>query len=110
MGIRLNISNTYKTTVKYTIIDENGKEEKQEFLAEFKRRDQEECKTMIASGKLDAEHVRDVLVGWKCTDLVTGQDIPYSEAMRDALLAQTGVGGTIMQRYLETVGAVRPKT
>lgn len=110
MGIRLNLTATFKTLVKYTIADDTGKDEKQEFTAEFKRYDQDQCKAMLQSGKSDNEMVRDVLVGWKCTDLATGQDIPYAEAIRDALLTQTGVGGAIMQRFIETVGAARPKT
>ena len=109
MGIRLNISKTFKCKIKYTLQTEEGKTEDQEFLGEFKRLSQEEVKELINSGKSDVDMVREVLVGWKATDLETHQDVPYSEEIRDALFKQTSIGAVIFLRYCEAVGAARPK-
>ena len=109
MGIRLSSSDTFTTPVKYTLKTEAGKDEPQEFRGTFKRYDQEQVKELLSSGKSDVDMVREVLVGWKAQDLETHEDIPYTEQIRDVLLKQPGVGGAIMLRYCETVGAARPK-
>lgn len=109
MGIRLSTSETFSTPVKYTLKTESGKDEAQEFRGTFKRYNQEQVKELLSSGKSDSDMVREVLVDWKAQDLETHQDIPYSEAIRDVLLNQPGVGGAIILRYCESVGAVRPK-
>lgn len=109
MGIRLIPSNTYRTKVEYFLLDEAGKSEKQEFLAQFKRLETTEVKALSESGKNDSEMVRDVLQGWTAKDLVTGEDVPFTPEILDQLLKQPSVAGTIILRFFETVGAARTK-
>lgn len=109
MGIRLTPSSTFKTKVAYTLKDENGKDEKQELTAHFKRLTTAEVKELFNSGKNDSEMCREVLVGWDAKDLVTGEVVPYTEDVRDALFAQSGVAGTFIMQFFENVGAARGK-
>lgn len=109
MGIRIIPSTTFKTVVQYTLKDENGRDEKQELTAHFQRRDVEGVKALYESGLNDADQCRQVLIGWDAKDLVTGEAIPYTPEVRDALFAQPGVAGAMILRYYETVGAARGK-
>lgn len=109
MGIRIVPSATYRAKVEYYLKDEAGKDEKQELTCEFKRLTAEQVSDLSKSGKNDSEMVRDVLVGWSAKDLVTGEDVPYTPELRDALLTVPAVAGTIILRFFETVGGARQK-
>lgn len=109
MGIRITPSDTFRAKVEYYLKDEAGKDEKQEFLGHFKRLTAEGVKELSQSGKSDSEMVREVLTGWTAKDLATGEDVPYTPEIRDALLSQPAVAGTIILRYFETCGGARQK-
>jgi len=109
MGVRLSASKTYKTQVNFDMINEAGKKEKQSFEAEFKRLTRDQVKDLVESGKSDNEMVSEVMVGWKLTNTDTGEDLPFTDVSRDALLTIPGTGGVTMLAFLETVGASRQK-
>lgn len=109
MGIRLTPSARYRADIEYTLKTEDGRDEKQKFTAIFERRSAEELKEMTQSGKSDADLVREILKGWDMTDLETRDKVEYSDAIRDAILAQPGVASVVIMRYLETVVGSRAK-
>ena len=109
MSVRLNTSKTYKTTVKFNLTTETGKEEEQSFEAEFKRMSREEVEAMIESGKKDAEMLADALVGWSMTNADDKTPVPFNDDTFKAFLTIPGVAGVTMMRFIATVGASKTK-
>lgn len=109
MGVRVIHSKTFKTDVKFDVLDENGKPEQMKFVAEFKRLSRDEVQEMLNTCGNDSEMCRLVLVGWKITRLDTGEDWPYTPENLEEYLAQTGYAGATMLRFMDTVGASRGK-
>lgn len=109
MGIRIGSSATYKTPVKFTILDQNGKPEKQSFIAEFKRMDKPEVKALIDNFDSDTEMCREVLAGWSMQNLDTLEDVPFNPQTLESILNIAGLAGVIVLRFLETVNASREK-
>ncbi len=106
--IRFNLSNTYKAPVKFVMLDENGNPETMEFQAEFQRFNAPAVKALMAEKLDDPVFARRVLKGWKLKD-ENGQDVEFNDVNLERVLSLAGLAGDIGMRFLETVGAARPK-
>ena len=109
MGVRINLSKTYKTQVTFNMVLENGKNELQTFEAEFKRYTREQVEELVGSGKKDGEMLAEVMIGWSMKDADDKTDIAYNDASLAAFLTIPGAGGVTMLRFIETCGASKAK-
>ncbi len=105
MAIKLKPSRTYKTTVDFKMLDENGKEEKQNFEAEFKRLTSAEVKALWDANTVDKDFAETVLVGWKLVDADTRDEVPFTPENVNLLLQNVpGLAYTIVLKFNETLG------
>jgi hypothetical protein len=109
MGIRINVSKTYKTPVKYTVLLPEGKPEPQSFVAEFTRLNREQVQEMVESKAKDSEMVRQVLVGWNMKNIDTGESIDFTKDTLEECLKIPGWAGVTIMVFFDTVGANREK-
>src|SRR5436853_403992 len=105
MGVRIVTSKTFKTPVTFTELDEDGKEIKQSFVAEFKRLNRDEVAAVVKLGS-DSAMCREILVGWKMED-ETGAAVDFSRL--EELLTKPGFAGCVTLEFMEKVGASRVK-
>lgn len=109
MGVRINVSKTFKTKVEFFIQTGDGKPEPQSFIAEFKRLTREEVGELIESKAKDSEMVRQVLVGWLLKDIDTNEPIEFSKDNLEAFLAIPGAAGVTILKFFDVAGASREK-
>lgn len=106
-------SNSYKWPVAVELPADGGRMEKHTFDAEFKRLPQSRIKALteqVKSGDLtDADFVKEVLVGWKGVLDESGQEVPFSEGTRDALIDVQLVSGALVGAFFESLTGGRRK-
>lgn len=109
----LNQAPTYLWPVKVELPVSGGKHEKHTFDAEFRRLSQSRMveigKAIDAGTTSDIELAREVLAGWKGIVGADGQDIPYSEAARDALLDVPLVAAAVVMAFFESAAGAKRK-
>lgn len=85
----------------------DGKKEKQEFKAQFKRVSQDKIKEIGSAIDNDLTNdealCKEMLVGWDGIATGSGEKIPYSEEARDKLLKIHLVAGAIVRSWLDSI-------
>lgn len=109
MGVRINLSKTFKMPVNFTVLNAEGKPENWSFIAEFKRLTHDEVKVVIDGVDDDIAKLTQVLVGWKMTIIDTGEDVPFSAESFAEFCSQPKVAGNTFLQFLEKVGGNRAK-
>jgi hypothetical protein len=85
MAFKIALSATYTVTVKGELPNDQGKVDKFNFVAEFKRCDLDQLDELRKISQ--REVLRDVLVGWSGLLDEDNQTVPYNSAAKDAVLA-----------------------
>lgn len=92
---------------------DGGTFKREKFDAELKFLSQtriEEIKKQIAEDRItDVELAREVWIGWKGINDSDGNDILYSESMRDKLLDQALVATAVVTALIESLAGARRK-
>lgn len=124
MTFRIAASPTYKVEVAVHFPGEDGRLRKQSFTAVFKRLTQTQIEALrdrIAArgnGALlatdpqpisDRELLDDVLVGWEGVQDEDGNDLPFNDAHKDALLALHPTQPRLVAAYLKSLTEAREK-
>lgn len=103
-------SDSYLWPIKLDLPVDGGKWETQTFDARFKRLTQSrimEVKGNVAETS-DAAFAKEILVGWAgITD--DGQEVPFSEGMRDRLFDVPGFIGAVIRAYFESLDGAKRK-
>lgn len=112
MAFVISNKSSYTWPVKYESPGNDGRYEKSEFLAEFKRLPQsklDELHEAAKSGTLKDEDVlSDVLLGWSGIKTSTGDSFEYNEANRVVLLELPGMRSAIINAFTGSItGAAR---
>ena len=112
MAFILSQKSSYTWPVKYVTPKDDGKYEKSEFLAEFKRLPQsrlDEIQKQARDQKVDDdEFIHEVLVGWSGIKTPEGEEVPFNEANRRVVFALTGMRSMILRAFFESIeGAFR---
>ena len=105
---------TYKWPVTVAIPQDGGKFVKATFSAEFKGLTQPEIDAIIQAsrnGDTDADICVSCLVGWSGVKDSDDQDLPYSDAAKERLLAIPYVRNGVVNAFFESIsgGAARRK-
>ena len=105
---------TFFWPVKVELAVDNGKYEKQSFDAEFKRLPQSKIEEIV--GKIRSEEItsdvllaRDLIVGWRGVLDDQGNEVPFSEAMKDQLLDVPTVASSIVSAFFEATTKAKLK-
>lgn len=103
---------SYTWPVKYEYPKDDGRFEKVEFTAEFKRLPQsrlDEIHKCVLDGTLDdGTIIEEVLVGWSGIKTSTGEDFLSNDANRVILMDLTGMRAAIVTAYAASIhGAPR---
>jgi hypothetical protein len=84
MAFKIALKPSYKTKIFVEIPNENGRVDKSDFMAEFKRVDMDELEELR---KLPQREVLDqVLIGWGSLLDEENKEVPFNDANRAALL------------------------
>ncbi|WP_194720823.1 hypothetical protein [Noviherbaspirillum malthae] len=84
MAFKIALKPSYKQKIVVETPNENGRIDKSDFMAEFKRVDMDEIEELR---KLPQKEVlQEVLIGWTGLLDENNQDVPYNEVNRMALL------------------------
>jgi hypothetical protein len=117
MAFKLKQSNSYFTPISVDVPADGGKFVRQSFEAEFRRPDRDELMGLFErirkaaeNGKnIDAEIVREVLVGWRGIEDEDGHPLPFTDAHRDALLNHVQAVPALIGAFFETQHKAREK-
>lgn len=110
---KLNLSETYFWPVNFELPGESGQFEKHNFEAQFRRLPQsriDELRDQVQEGKIaDKAIAVEVLAGWR--DVVDGEgnNVGYSNVMRDRLLEVPGLATAIVLSYTDSLNGARRK-
>lgn len=116
---KINASDTYFFPVTVEQPIDGGKFQKSTFDAQFKRLNKTEVREIFArmpsadkevENPINDDGILDlVFVGWKGVADSDGQDLPYSETSRIALLEVQGVSNGIVQAYFNSLSGSKAK-
>ncbi len=100
-------SDSYSWPVSVDVPTDGGKQSKQTFDGTFKRLPQSrvlDIRTQAGADQVnDVDIAREVLIGWAGITDAQGDDVPFSEGMRDRLLDVTGVASAIVRAWMESI-------
>ena len=107
-------SETYSWPVEVKVPIDNGRFETQKFDAVFKRVSQSRLQEITKQSDTDSpvsdiDFAREVLRGWKGITDANGEDVPYSETMRDELLNIPRVAYSIVIAFNESLSGAKRK-
>lgn len=105
-------SESYRWPVEYKTPTDDGKYDRQQFTAEFKRLDQPRLDEIYATAKAgefhDVEVAAEVLVGWAGVSTASGEPFDFTDNNRDVLLALPGMRAAVLGAFFDSVkGAAR---
>jgi hypothetical protein len=107
MAFILSQKNSYTWPVKYEAAKDDGKMEKSEFLAEFKRLPQSRLDDYHARAKKfevdDTEFLAEVLLGWSGIKTVEGEEVAFNDLNKRILLDLPGMRAAIVNAYFGSV-------
>lgn len=84
MAFKIALTPTYKTKIVVETPNDQGKFDKSDFLAEFKRLNMDDLDAM--RNVPQPEVIEQVLVGWSGLIDDEGNDVPFNSANRNALM------------------------
>lgn len=86
MAFKISQNPTFKVKVVVPVPNGRGGHDKNDFMAVFKRTSTAELTALREQGLTDAELVMDRMVDWDLKDADTGEAVPFSTEMLEALL------------------------
>lgn len=102
---------TYFWPVKVRLPADGGQFDEQTFDAQFRRLPQAEIDAMradvLAGNASDIPLARRLLVGWKGVQDADGQDVPFSETLRDQVLDIPGVATAVVVSFVDSLSGAR---
>jgi hypothetical protein len=110
---KIGSSESYSWPVTITLPDNEGKFSKQDLTAVFKRLSQTETEILMtdaAAGKLkDREIAAQILMDWKNIVDDSGNQVPFTPALRDQVLNISTVAGQIVRAWIESLAVGKTK-
>lgn len=108
-GFILGISSTYWYPVTVDLLGEDGKTQKFEFDAKFKRltdQEQQDIFNPPEGGKVisDNEVCDRVFVGWRNVYYGTGDEFPVDDANRELLLSIVPTRARVVAAWMKSIG------
>lgn len=107
MAFKLTQKPTFKASVTVNVPNDKAGFDKNTFTAIFKRLPTAELEPMRSQPNVDV--VRKVLTGWDLKDEETGDDVPFSDELLEAVLQISPSPMAIALAFWESVGGARAK-
>lgn len=110
---KIGLSDNYRWPVKVVVPTDDGKTLTQDFTAVFKRITQTQVEAftadLIAAKITDKDIVKQVLIGWQNIVDDNGNQVPFSETLRDQILDGAGIATQIGAIFLDSFRTGREK-
>lgn len=110
---KLGLTDSYTWPVKIKLPTDEGKVLEQDFFATFKRLSQPEIESMFTDAKggalNDVELVKKFFIGWKNIVDDSGNQLPFSEALRDQFLSGATIAAQVFNAFTESVASGKSK-
>lgn len=107
MAFRFTKVKTFTADVTVPVVNDKGGYDKSTFKAIFKFAEETELDKLRAMN--NTELVRDRLVGWEMTDADTKEEVPFTDATRDAALAIPPTSARVAAAFWDTIYGARAK-
>ena len=107
MAFKLALTPTYKVKIIVDIPNERGKFDQSDFMAEFLRCDFDRLNNL--QEKSIAEVMHEMLIGWSGLVDSAGNELPYNEANKTALLKIPQALQALGHHYWSTIFKAREK-
>ncbi|WP_288637042.1 hypothetical protein [uncultured Oxalobacter sp.] len=107
MAFKLALTPTYKVKIIVDIPNEQGKFDQSDFMAEFLRCDFDRLNDLQT--KSIAEVMHEMLIGWSGLVDSAGNELPYNEANKTALLKIPQALQALGHHYWSTIFKAREK-
>lgn len=107
MAFKIALTPTYCTKITVELLNKQGRYEKSDFMAEFKRLNGDQLNDVRELPQRDV--LKEVLVGWSGLIDENNDDVPFNAATFEAVLAIPQAFAALAQGYWDSIYKAKEK-